>query len=618
MMIRKVIISFLMLLFLGGTISPVIGINLEKQSTMQTLDGNTLHLGFDKNNEGDLWAFLVDSKGALFPNMVDVFCLNGWQSDHIRTLEGEEATKENLNNNFEWLDSMEDLEDTVLFYFHGHGGVGQFALYNGLMTYSELGEKLDELESECIAVIIDTCYSGSAIEYLSKNGRVVITSANASETSGSCRLTDPLLEGFEELADYIFEGNDDDFVSAEEAFCYAVNTEFWKYRPYSTHGQTPQIEDRYDGELQITNISHRGDQLDQYQSRNSNSINTLWCINDKTWLAQSFKPGVECITRVKLLLSIGYGDPGDMVVSIRKSLEGDDLVALTISQDNFKIWNRLIDIDFEDISVNPWDTYYIVCRAPNGDRDNRYEWLTCEETYSRGSGHITMDEGTSWEILGHDQLNSRFYSDFCFYVFGKNETQKRPPTTPSITAGPKYGIISDEFTYRATFTGEGPVYYNFSWADGTYSGWMGPYNPGESCEAKHEYNIPGFFGIPGTYRIRVMVKDSFDLESDWSSELNLCIMEPVLIFGTVSDVYETEDYFYIKPGTLLYLNSKSPMYFKLTIFTNLCERFPRLVGLPLISIGDIIVSKESVGKLGSQYIFGRFNAMVLNSFNPID
>ena len=560
--------------------------------------------GENKNNNNYHWALLIDSKGDLFPTMKDVLCLNGWQSDHIKTLEGEEATKDNVYNSFQWLDSMEDSEDTVLFYFHGHGGDGKFALYDGFMSYGELDEKLDELESESIAVIIDSCHSGSAIEYLSQNGRVIITSAKASETSGSFRLTDSLFEGLEELADYLFRGNNDGFVSAEEAFCYVVNTEFWKYSTCGSHGQTPQIDDKYDGELQITNISYRDDQLDQYQCLDSDVGSTIYCITDETWLAQSFKPGVKNITRIELRLH-RFRNPGDLVVSIRKSLNGSDLAVLTVPQDSTLSWSRLIEFDFEDISVTPWNTYYILCRAPNGGRNDRYEWSSCEETYSRGTGFITEDGGESWEYL-----NQKFWSDFCFFVFGKEKTQEKPPTPPLIIAGPKYGRIDHKYTYRADFTGQGPVYYKFSRGDGTYSGWLGPYNSSESCEAKHAY------GISGTYRIRVMVKDSIDVESDWSTELNVCIMEPVLIIGTVSDLSENENYTHIKPGTLLYYCSKPSKYGKFSILSRLCDIFPYL-GF-LLRPWDIIVSKEHHGYLGSRFIFGRFNALMLTPDEPID
>ncbi|UCF12921.1 MAG: caspase family protein [Thermoplasmatales archaeon] len=605
---KKILTIGITLLFIGMTISPVTGINLEKQSTMATLDGNTLHVGFDGNNESDHWALLIDSKGALFPTMENVLCLNGWQSDHIRTLEGEEATMDNLNNYFHWLDSMEDSEDTVLFYFHGHGGIGKFMLYNSMMSYGELGEKLDELESESIFVIIDSCYSGSAIDNLSQNSRVIITSAKANETSGSCRLTDPLFEGLEELADYLFEGNNDGFVSAEEAYWYAVNTEFWKYRPYSS-SQSPQIDDKFDGELQITNISYRDDRLDQYQCLNSNLQGNK--INDETWLAQSFKPGVKNITRLKLPLS-RFGDPGDLIVSIRDSLNGSDLAVLTVPQDVIFGRSRLYDLDLEDISVTPWDTYYIVCRASNGDRNNGYKWLTCEETYSRGSSFITENGGESWESYQKQILGGKFYSDFCFFVFGKDKSQEKPPTPPSIIAGPKYGSIDHEYTYSANYIGEGPVYYKFSWGDGTYSSWLGPYNSGESCEAKHEYSNAG------TYRIRATVKGAFEVESDWSTELNVCIMEPVWIIGTAHDLSEKQDYCYIKPETIVYFGSKSSIFGRFSIFSRLPDRFPILGIFFSISSRDIIVSKEYYGKLEPHFIFGRFNALILTDDEPID
>jgi hypothetical protein len=594
-LLKKGLVLGIIVLFIGIGVAPIIECSHIK-------NGLGKHAA---SYQSDCWAFLIDSKGALFPTMLDVLCLNGWQIENIRTLEGGQATKGNFYSYFQWLDSMEDSEDTVLFYYHGHGAENYFYLNHELMPYSELDKQLDDLESESIAVIIDSCYSGSAIDYLSQNGRVIITSAKASEPSASFTLTELLFYGLEELADYLFKGNNDGYVSAEEAYWYAVNTgAFWKYSRACVYGQgqSPQIDDGYNGELQITNISYRNDQLDQYQCFGGTVTSTY----GKNWLAQSFKPGVKNITRIKLNLG-KQGNPGDLTISIRKSLSGDELAVLTVPQNIISNWTRWIDLDLEDISVTPWDTYYIVCRGPNGDNYNKYYWMPCEETYSRGSGFITEDSGESWELL-----SDKFSSDFPFFVFGKDKTQEKPPTPPSIIDGPKYGSIGHYYTYHANFVGEEPMYFKFSWGDGTYSGWLGPYNSGESCEAKHEYDMPG------TYRIRVAVKGSLDVESDWSTELNVCIMEPVSIIGTISDLSETENYFYIKPGTLLYLYSKMPMFGTFTVLSRFIDIFPILGAFLHFQPWDIIISKEYDGKLGSHFISGRFNALILTHDAPID
>ncbi|MCD6108537.1 MAG: hypothetical protein J7J89_03585, partial [Thermoplasmata archaeon] len=51
------------------------------------------------------------------------------------------------------------------------------------------------------------------------------------------------------------------------------------------------------------------------------------------------------------------------------------------------------------------------------------------------------------------------------------------------------------------------------WGDGTNSGWLGPYNSGETVEASHSWSEKG------EYSIKVKAKDINGLESEWSDPL---------------------------------------------------------------------------------------------------
>jgi hypothetical protein len=56
----------------------------------------------------------------------------------------------------------------------------------------------------------------------------------------------------------------------------------------------------------------------------------------------------------------------------------------------------------------------------------------------------------------------------------------------------------------------GKVYYNFSWDDETYSGWLGPYDSGEKCVISHVWNTTG------AYRVKVKAKDDPNGDGDLS------------------------------------------------------------------------------------------------------
>ena len=85
-----------------------------------------------------------------------------------------------------------------------------------------------------------------------------------------------------------------------------------------------------------------------------------------------------------------------------------------------------------------------------------------------------------------------------------------PPEKPTIT-GPTDGQTGTTYTYTATATDPDgdKIFYCFDWGDGTTSGWLGPYNSGETATAKHTWTQKG------NYVIRVKAKDSHGAESDW-------------------------------------------------------------------------------------------------------
>jgi hypothetical protein len=85
------------------------------------------------------------------------------------------------------------------------------------------------------------------------------------------------------------------------------------------------------------------------------------------------------------------------------------------------------------------------------------------------------------------------------------------PSQPAIT-GPSQGKINRELTYTTSTvdTDHDEVYYLWMWGDGTTSEWLGPYQSGESCEAKHTWTQKG------TFDIKVKARDSLGGESSWS------------------------------------------------------------------------------------------------------
>jgi len=117
------------------------------------------------------------------------------------------------------------------------------------------------------------------------------------------------------------------------------------------------------------------------------------------------------------------------------------------------------------------------------------------------------EEGTHSIICWSKYSNGGMESDHTGIQF----TIVNEPERPSIY-GPTSGLkIGKEYEYGSWSrnTDTAPNYFIFDWGDGTDSGWLGPFNPGQQAKAFHIWNEIG------EYTICVKVKDSYNLESKW-------------------------------------------------------------------------------------------------------
>jgi hypothetical protein len=85
---------------------------------------------------------------------------------------------------------------------------------------------------------------------------------------------------------------------------------------------------------------------------------------------------------------------------------------------------------------------------------------------------------------------------------------------------------------------EDQVFYNLSWGDENYSGWLGPINSSENITASHSWFSNGI------YEIQVKAKDIYEAESDWSEPHNITISKQMEISNIESG------YVYFRQGIL--------------------------------------------------------------------
>jgi hypothetical protein len=112
---------------------------------------------------------------------------------------------------------------------------------------------------------------------------------------------------------------------------------------------------------------------------------------------------------------------------------------------------------------------------------------------------------------------------WCYYemnLFGdptltfitRNNTPPEKPLTPS---GIRTGTVGQSYTFNTTTTDTDgdTLYYKWSFGDGTFSAWLGPYNSGKQVSVTHNWLKWG------NYKVQVKARDEHRSESNWSDPL---------------------------------------------------------------------------------------------------
>jgi len=105
------------------------------------------------------------------------------------------------------------------------------------------------------------------------------------------------------------------------------------------------------------------------------------------------------------------------------------------------------------------------------------------------------------------------------------KTMTNPPEKPEQPKGLINGIVEVEYPFstRTNDPDGDQVYYMWDWDDGTYSEWLGPYDPGVTAEASHSW------ANAEIYEIRVKAKDVHSAESSWSDTLTIYIVDVAIL-----------------------------------------------------------------------------------------
>jgi len=159
--------------------------------------------------------------------------------------------------------------------------------------------------------------------------------------------------------------------------------------------------------------------------------------------------------------------------------------------------------------------------ATGGALPYSYAWdMDDDGQYDDATGATTT---WSWSESGCFIINLKVTDDdgeeaYDYAYVNIATPENNPPNKPSKPQGSTSGSPGVEYSYTTSTTDPDgdDVMYMFDWGDGTTSGWLGPYDSGETIEAKHTWSTRG------SYQVKVKAKDMPHFEdSEWSDSLGV-------------------------------------------------------------------------------------------------
>jgi hypothetical protein len=127
------------------------------------------------------------------------------------------STKEYILRSIRIIAELADRDDDVLFWWSGHGLPNGLETPDGILSASILDSELDKIQCKYLYIILGSCYSGSMIDDLMADNRIIYTASNKTETAKASKFrSDFMWASYAALEPFPFFGKKNECAAAAD------------------------------------------------------------------------------------------------------------------------------------------------------------------------------------------------------------------------------------------------------------------------------------------------------------------------------------------------------------------------------------------------------------------
>jgi uncharacterized protein len=178
-------------------------------------------------------------------------------------------------------------------------------------------------------------------------------------------------------------------------------------------------------------------------------------------------------------------------------------------------WEFMQPGEIYEVEVDLWSTSYI------WNTGHRIRIAISSSNYPRFLANPNtkdpINDNSTYNIANNTLYIGKDYPSCIILPEIDQGQESKPPTKPTKPSGVRRIKTDKYYKYKSSTTDpdNDQIYLLFDWGDSTSSGWLGPYNSGETMKAYHMWTQNG------TFLIKTKAKDINGTTSEWSDTLKI-------------------------------------------------------------------------------------------------